>query len=165
MNMIPNALNSNNYNNQIKIQLTNDNKCIIQTLLESPIKSQNTLMKDEFSINEDMSLSKSNSMINNNISHSKKPSNTNTNKENNRNINNNYDLENNSNLLISFSNISEVTKLNNNDVSLTRINSYKNNSILMNKEKDFNSKLDNNGGGNSFFISVFCDLIGLSNNV
>ena len=81
MNMIPNALNSNNYNNQIKIQLTNDNKCIIQTLLESPIKSQNTLMKDEFSINEDMSLSKSNSMINNNISHSKKPSNTNTNKD------------------------------------------------------------------------------------
>ena len=35
MNLIPNANNINNYNNQIKIQLTNDNKCIIQTLSES----------------------------------------------------------------------------------------------------------------------------------
>ena len=46
--MIPNANNINNYNNQIKIQLTNDNKCIIQTLSESQIKSQNTNLKEEF---------------------------------------------------------------------------------------------------------------------
>ena len=48
--MIPNCNNLNNYNNQIKIQLTNDNKCIIHTLSESPIKSQNTIIKDDYSI-------------------------------------------------------------------------------------------------------------------
>ena len=66
--MIPNANNINNFNNQIKIQLTTDNKCVIQTLVESPIKSQ-TPQKEEFSIN-DMSLSKSDASIyNNNNSH------------------------------------------------------------------------------------------------
>ena len=66
--MIPNANNINNFNNQIKIQLTTDNKCLIQALSESPIKSQNTIQKDDFSINDDMSLSKSNnSSYNNNI--------------------------------------------------------------------------------------------------
>jgi hypothetical protein len=66
--MIPNANNITNFNNQIKIQLTNDNKCLIQALSESPIKSQNTIQKDDFSINDDMSLSKSNnSSYNNNI--------------------------------------------------------------------------------------------------
>ena len=126
--MIPNCNNLNNYNNQIKIQLTNDNKCIIHTLSESPIKSQNTIIKDDYSINEDMSLSKSNSIIKNNphIDKNKILSNSN-NKNNNINIFN--DLGDNSNLLISFSNISEVTKVNN-EYSLTKINSYKNNSLF-----------------------------------
>ena len=107
--MIPNCNNLNNYNNQIKIQLTNDNKCIIHTLSESPIKSQNTIIKDDYSINEDMSLSKSNSIIKNNprIDKNKILSNSN-NKNNNINILN--DLGDNSNLLISFSNISEEPK-------------------------------------------------------
>ena len=145
--MIPNANNINNYNNQIKIQLTNDNKCIIETLNESPIKSKNTIMKDDYSINEDMSLSKSNSILNNNILNQAI---SNSNKRHNNKKN---DLENNSNLLISFSNISEVTKMNNNDASITRINSYKNNSILMNKEKDFVSNINNTPGGNSFLLN------------
>ena len=146
--MIPNANNINNYNNQIKIQLTNDNKCIIQALSESPIKSQNTIIKEDFSINEDMSLSKSNSMINNNSHNATKQIISNSNTKNN---NYNFDLENNSNLLISFSNISEVAKVNNNDASMTRINSNKNNSILMNKEKDFISNINNaEVAGNSF---------------
>ena len=135
--MIPNANNTNNFNNQIKIQLTTDNKCLIQAITESPIKSQNTIQKEDFSINDDMSLSKSNNSlynnINNNNSHNEsKPIILNSNKKN-----SNNDLDSNSNLLISFSNISEVTKINNNDNSMTRINSNKNNSILMNKEKDF----------------------------
>ena len=152
MNMIPNANNINNYNNQIKIQLTNDNKCIIQTLSESPIKSQNTNLKEDFSINEDMSLSKSNSMINNNSHLAIKPTIPNSNTKNNTNNNIFNDFDNNSNLLISFSNLSEITKVNNNDVSITRINSNKNNSIIMNKEKDFVSNTANNigGAGNSF---------------
>ena len=145
MNMIPIGSNMNNYNNQIKIKLTNDNKCIIQTLSESPIKSQNTIIKDELLLNDDMSLSKSNSIINNN-SKTKKIS-TSSNKNNNINIFN--DIDNNSNLLISFSNISEVGKINN-DLSINKINSYKNNSILMNKDNISNINNNNYGGGNSF---------------
>ena len=147
MNMIPNANNINNYNNQIKIQLTNDNKCIIQTLSESPIKSQNTNLKEDFSINEDMSLSKLNSMISNNSHLAVKPTIPNSNTKNTTNNNIFNDFDNNSNLLISFSNLSEVTKVNNNDISITRINSNKNNSILMNKEKDFGLNTANNNGG------------------
>ena len=121
--MIPNANNTNNFNNQIKIQLTTDNKCLIQAITESPIKSQNTIQKEDFSINDDMSLSKSNNSLynnmNNNNSHNEsKPIILNSNKKN-----SNNDLDSNSNLLISFSNISEVTKNNNNDCSMTRINS------------------------------------------
>ena len=137
--MIPNANNINNFNNQIKIQLTTDNKCVIQTLVESPIKSQ-TPQKEEFSIN-DMSLSKSDASIyNNNNSHNaSKPIILNSNKKN-----SNNDFDSNSNLLISFSNISEVTKINNNDCSIMRNNSNKNNSILINKEKDlFNNNINN----------------------
>ena len=136
--MIPNANNITNFNNQIKIQLTTDNKCLIQALSESPIKSQNTMQKEDFSINDDMSLSKSDNSIDNNnniINNSQnqsKPIILNSNKKN-----SNNDFDSNSNLLISFSNISEVTKINNNDNSLIRINSNKNNSIIMNKEKDF----------------------------
>ena len=144
--MIPNANIMNNYNNQIKIQLTTDNKCLIQALSESPIKSQsqNTIQKDEFSINDDMSLSKSNNSLNNdynnNNSHNaSKPIILNSNKKN-----SNNDFDSNSNLLISFSNISELTKNNNNDNSMTRINSNKNNSIIMNKEKYFEKNINNN---------------------
>ena len=109
--MIPNRSNMNNYNNQIQIKLTNDNKCIIQTLSESPIKSQNTAIKDEFSMNNDMSLSKSNSIINNTSHNKTKQIISNSNNKNNINIYN--DLDSNSNFLISFSNISEVGKVNN----------------------------------------------------
>ena len=175
--MIPNANNINNYNNQIKIQLTNDNKCIIQTLTESPIKSQNTILKEDYSINEDMSLSKSNSNINNISQNAAKQKILNSNTKTNNIFN---DLDNNSNLLISFSNISEVAKMNNNDVSITRINSNKNNSILMNKERDFitntNKKTNNiNGiinmnnntnagyGGNSFLLNQMQILTGDKN--
>ena len=175
--MIPNANNINNYNNQIKIQLTNDNKCIIQTLTESPIKSQNTILKEDYSINEDMSLSKSNSNINNISQNAAKQKILNSNTKTNNIFN---DLDNNSNLLISFSNISEVAKMNNNDVSITRINSNKNNSILMNKERDFitntNIKTNNtNGiinmnnntnagyGGNSFLLNQMQILTGDKN--
>ena len=156
--MIPNCNNLNNYNNQIKIQLTNDNKCIIHTLSESPIKSQNTIIKDDYSINEDMSLSKSNSIIKNNprIDKNKILSNSN-NKNNNINILN--DLGDNSNLLISFSNISEVTKVNN-EYSLTKINSYKNNSLLMNKDLVLNN---NNIAGNSFLSNQMQILTGDKN--
>ena len=144
--MIPNANIMNNFNNQIKIQLTTDNKCLIQALSESPIKSQsqNTIQKEEFSINDDMSLSKSNNSLNNdynnNNSHNaSKPIILNSNKKN-----SNNDFDSNSNLLISFSNISELTKNNNNDYSMTRINSNKNNSIIMNKEKDFVKNINSN---------------------
>ena len=135
--MIPNVNNITNFNNQIQIQLTTDNKCLIQALSESPIKSQNTIQKDDFSINDDMSLSKSNNSIdnnniNNNSPNASKPIILNSNKKN-----SNNDCDSNSNLLISFSNISEMTKINNNDNSLMRVNSNKNNSIIMNKEKDF----------------------------
>ena len=142
MNMIPNGNNLNNYNNQIKIQLTNDNKCIIHTISESPIKSQNTIIKEDISLN-DMSLSKSNSIIKNNSHNSSKKIKSDL-------VNNNAtknifsDFDSNSNLLISFSNISEVTKLNNNDCSMTRINSNKNNSILINKDKYFSLNISNN---------------------
>ena len=155
--MIPNANNINNFNNQIKIQLTTDNKCLIQALSESPIKSQNTIQKDDFSINDDMSLSKSNSScnnINNNNSQSgSKPIILNSNKKN-----SNNDFDSNSNLLISFSNISEVTKINNNDCSLTRINSNKNNSILMNKDKDFIKN-----SGSNINININNNIIGDKN--
>ena len=128
--------------NQIKIQLTNDNKCIIHTISESPIKSQNTIIKEDISLN-DMSLSKSNSIIKNNSHNSSKKIKSDL-------VNNNAtknifsDFNSNSNLLISFSNISEVTKLNNNDCSMTRINSNKTNSILINKDKYFSLNLSNN---------------------
>ena len=142
MNMIPNGNNLNNYNNQIKIQLTNDNKCIIHTISESPIKSQNTIIKEDISFN-DMSLSKSNSIIKNNSHNSSKKIKSDL-------VNNNAtknmfsDFDSNSNLLISFSNISEVAKVNNNDCSMTRINSNKNNSILINKDKYFSLNISNN---------------------
>ena len=51
--MIP---KENNNNNKIKIQLTNDDKCIIQNVSESSFKSQNSLLKYNFSINEEMNL-------------------------------------------------------------------------------------------------------------
>ena len=143
--MIPNVNNINNFNNQIKIQLTTDNKCLIQAISESPIKSQNTILKEDFSINDDMSLSKSNNSLynnnnnNNNSPDESKPIISNSNKNNSHN-----DFDNNSNLLISFSNISEITKNNNNDYSMTRMNSYKNNSIIMNKDKDFVKNINNN---------------------
>ena len=117
--MIPNKnlQNENGYKQKIKIQLTNDNRCIIQSTLETPNKSQNNLvLKSEQSINmldynnienyndnDLMSLSKSVNSISN---MEKQNHNNNTNK------NNNFDVDGNSNLLISFSNISELTKTN-----------------------------------------------------
>ena len=47
--MIPNIKNAYNFNNPIQIQLTNDNKCIVHNIIESPIKSQNTIIKDDYS--------------------------------------------------------------------------------------------------------------------
>ena len=171
MNMIPNGNNLNNYNNLIKIQLTNDNKCIIHTISESPIKSQNTIIKEDISLN-DMSLSKSNSIIKNNSHNSSKKIKSDL-------VNNNAtknmfsDFDSNSNLLISFSNISEVAKVNNNDCSMTRINSNKNNSILINKDKYFSLNISNNNsnipssqmkiktGDKLDFAIIVCDLNGL----
>ena len=53
--MIPsskNLPNENAYKQKIKIQLTNDNRCIIQSTLETPnISHQNTINKSETSIN------------------------------------------------------------------------------------------------------------------
>ena len=89
--MIPNVNNINNFNNQIKIQLTTDNKCLIQAISESPIKSQNTILKEDFSINDDMSLSKSNNSLynnnnnNNNSPDESKPIISNSNKNNSHN--------------------------------------------------------------------------------
>ena len=106
--MIPssnNFINENLYNQKIKIQLTNDNRCIIQSTLETPNKSQqNTINKSEKSINinyTDNDNTKIN--FNDNNKSNKKISNN----------ENNIDYDGNSNLLISFSNISELTKLNN----------------------------------------------------
>ena len=140
--MIPYGSCMNNYNNQIQIKLTNDNKCIIQNLSESPIKFQNTNKKEDCSINDDMSLSKSNSMINAHSHNSSKKININSINEKNQIIDFN-DL-NNSNLLISFSNISEVGK--NNDTSLFRINSFKNEPQAQNQEQNSKSiiNLNNN---------------------
>ena len=125
--MIPNnrnMLNENIHKQKIKIQLTNDNRCIIQSTLETPGKSQNnTILKsdqsinmldfnniDNFNDNDLMSLSKS---VNSLSNITKQNINNNTNKNN-----NNFDLDGNSNLLISFSNISEFTKTNNHENSV-----------------------------------------------
>jgi hypothetical protein len=105
-----------------------------------------------------MSLSKSNSIIKNNLRIDKNKILSNSNNKNN-NINILNDLGDNSNLLISFSNISEVTKVNN-EYSLTKINSYKNNSLLMNKDLVLNN---NNVAGNSFLSNQMQILTGDKN--
>ena len=129
--MIPtskNLPNENSYQQKIKIQLTNDNRCIIQSTLDSPNKShRNTINKsepsinginytDNFNDNDLLSLSKS---INSNRN-TTKPNNFDCDIINNNNSakKNNIDNDGNSNLLISFSNISELTKFNNNENSV-----------------------------------------------
>ena len=128
--MIPSYLNfqKDNYKQKIKIQLTNDNRCIIQSTLETPNKSvYNTINKREPSMNainytdndndnDLMSLSKSLNSISN-VSKTNNDINQNVNK-NIDNNENNCDNDVNSNLVISFSNISELTKINNNDNSI-----------------------------------------------
>ena len=76
--MIPsnkNLSNENIYQQKIKIKLTNDNRCIIQSSADTPSKSQNneTINKSEASLNlmdyndnDLMSLSKSINSISNN---------------------------------------------------------------------------------------------------
>ena len=44
-------------------------------------------------------------------------------------------------------------KINNNDLSMTRINSNKNNSILLNKDINYNSNKKNDEEGNSFLLN------------
>ena len=121
--MIPNVNNNNNNNNQIKIQLTKDDKCIIETKSGSPIKSPNT-KKYDFSINEDMSLSKSSSIINYNNSKNISKQKISNSSINNKDNTIKKDLENNSNILLSFSNISDITKFNY-DLSVTKRKSIK----------------------------------------
>ena len=93
--MIP-SKNEINCSQKIKIQLTSDNKCIIKSTIESAEKSKGTLNKSEYSINipdlkdinDNELLTLSKSLTNNQIN----------------------EQEANSNLLISFSNISELNK-------------------------------------------------------
>ena len=93
--MIP-SKNENNCNQKIKIQLTSDNKCIIKSTIESAEKSKATINKSEYSINiPDLKDINDNELLT--LSKSL------TNNQNN-------DNEANSNLLISFSNISELNK-------------------------------------------------------
>ena len=101
--MIP-SKNDINCSQKIKIQLTSDNKCIIKSTLESAEKSKGTINKSEYSINipdlkdinDNELLTLSKSLTNNQINEN----------------------EANSNLLISFSNISELNKTGDKDQSL-----------------------------------------------
>ena len=156
--MIPsnrNLPNENLYKQKIKIQLTNDNRCIIKSSTDTPNKSQNntTINKSELSINymdyndnDLMSLSKSvNSTSNNQKTTNNNIENDSSKKNNNKdnNNNNNFDDDGNSNLLISFSNISEFTKINNNDNSIFGVESNKKksqNKINIEKEKEKENK-------------------------
>ena len=93
--MIP-SKNEPSSHQKIKIQLTSDNKCIIKSTIESADKSKATLNKSEYSINiPDLKDINDNELLT--LSKSL------TNNQNN-------DNEDNSNLLISFSNISELNK-------------------------------------------------------
>ena len=93
--MIP-SKNDTNCPQKIKIQLTSDNKCIIKSTIESADKSKGTINKSEYSINiPDLKDINDNELLT--LSKSL------TNNQNN-------DNEDNSNLLISFSNISELNK-------------------------------------------------------
>ena len=106
--MIPSYLNfqKDNYKQKIKIQLTNDNRCIIQSTLETPNKSvYNTINKSEPSMNainytdndnDLMSLSKSLNSISN-VSK--------TNNDINQNVNKNIDnKQNNCDITFPFNN-------------------------------------------------------------
>ena len=126
MSIIPN-INSNNYNQKIKIQLTNNNECIIQTLEDESInkidsKNNESITNNSFYFNNNndyMNLSKSvaSSIFNQNSKINNPESNRNPNEK-----------ENISNLLISFSSISQMSKSNNENISKT------NNNILSNKK-------------------------------
>ena len=104
--MIPDK-NENIPKQKIKIQLTSDNKCIIRSTIESAEKSKNTINKSDYSINipdindnDLFNISKSINSIQNDISITKTQN------------------DGNSNLLISFSNISELNKTNFNENSI-----------------------------------------------
>jgi len=121
--------NENNCNQKIKIQLTSDNKCIIKSTLESAEKSKATLNKSEYSINiPDLKDINDNELLT--LSKSL------TNNQNN-------DNEANSNLLISFSNISELNKTG--ELSLwMKEEQNKNNNLNENKENiDLNNDIVN----------------------
>ena len=99
--MIP-SKNDTNCPQKIKIQLTSDNKCIIKSTIESADKSKGTINKSEYSINiPDLKDINDNELLT--LSKSL------TNNQNN-------DNEDNSNLLISFSNISELNKTKDKDL-------------------------------------------------
>ena len=106
----------------IQIQITQDNKCIIQSLLNNASNTSNNIKSDI----------PPNSMANNNLNNGQIESNNNnlinknsvsiTQDQNNENYNNNINNQeeninnNDDNLIISFSNISEITKTNNNSI-------------------------------------------------
>ena len=125
--MIP-SKNENNCNQKIKIQLTSDNKCIIKSTIESGENSKATINKSEYSINiPDLKDINDNELLT--LSKSL------TNNQNN-------DNEANSNLLISFSNISELNKTG--DLSLWIAGEQNKNQILENKENiDLNNDIVN----------------------
>ena len=107
--MIPDK-NENIQKQKIKIQLTSDNKCIIRSTIESAEKSKNTINKSDYSINipdindnDLFNISKSINSIQNDISITKTQN------------------DGNSNLLISFSNISELNKTNFNENSINGV--------------------------------------------
>ena len=138
--MIP-SKNDTNPNQKIKIRLTSDNKCIIKSTIDSADKSKGTINKSEYSINiPDLKDINDNELL----TLSKSLTN-----------NQNYDNDDNSNLLISFSNISELNKTRDRDIPsmVGGGEKFKNQNFKENKENiDINNikKLDNKGSFDSF---------------
>ena len=126
--MIP-SKNDVNHTQKIKIQLTSDNKCIIKSTIESAEKSKCTINKSEYSINiPDLKDINDNELL----TLSKSLTN-----------NQNYDNEGNSNLLISFSNISELNKTGDIFPLTGNDEKTKNKNLIENKENiDFNSNIN-----------------------
>ena len=126
--MIP-SKNDSNHTQKIRIQLTSDNKCIIKSTLESEEKSKCTINKSEYSINiPDLK----------DVNNNKLPT-----LSKNLTYNQNYDNEGNSNLLISFSNISELNKTGDIFPLTGNDDKSKNKNLLENKENIvFNSNIN-----------------------
>ena len=149
--MIP-SKNDINCTHKIKIQLTSDNKCIIKSTLESAEKSKCTINKSEYSINiPDLKDINDNELL----TLSKSLSN-----------NQNMDNDANSNLLISFSNISELNKTGERDLSMIMGNGdgevIKKQNLIENKENIDNNKNINIINKQSF--DSFCNYNIISDN-